>query len=218
MNQKTIFITAAALLVLAFGTGAVLYKRQQAEQAGLHAAANTAALARPASPTRGNPNAPVHIVEFLDPACETCAQFAPLVKEMMEAHPNQIRLTVRYAPFHPGSDQVVMLLEAARKQGKYWQALEGLLEAQPYWVVHHAAQVDSAWKIVDGLGLGVDMEQARRDAAAPAMAALVTQELQDAQTLNVTKTPEFFVNGKPLPSFGIAQLRQLVDEALAAAH
>ncbi len=27
-------------------------------------------------------------------------------------------------------------------------------------------------------------------------------------------TPEFFVNGRPLPSFGYEQLRKLVDDAL----
>jgi protein-disulfide isomerase len=33
--------------------------------------------------------------------------------------------------------------------------------------------------------------------------------------MNVTMTPEYFVNGKPMPSFGYEQLKQLVDEALA---
>jgi protein-disulfide isomerase len=32
--------------------------------------------------------------------------------------------------------------------------------------------------------------------------------------MNVTMTPEYFVNGKPLPSFGFEQLQTLVDEAL----
>jgi hypothetical protein len=46
--------------------------------------------------------------------------------------------------------------------------------------------------------------------------------LEDATTTplthaSVTMTLEFFVNGKPLPSFGYEQLRKLVDEALAAA-
>ena len=47
---------------------------------------------------------------------------------------------------------------------------------------------------------------------------MIAQDLADAQTLNVTKTPEFFVNGKPLPSFGYEQLKTLVDEALISAQ
>ena len=37
------------------------------------------------------------------------------------------------------------------------------------------------------------------------------QDLADAKTLNVRKTPGFFVNGKPLHSFGYNQLQELVE-------
>jgi protein-disulfide isomerase len=40
------------------------------------------------------------------------------------------------------------------------------------------------------------------------------QDLADAQALKVLKTPEYFVNGKPLPSFGLEQLQALVADAL----
>jgi protein-disulfide isomerase len=40
----------------------------------------------------------------------------------------------------------------------------------------------------------------------------------DARKMNVTKTPEFFVNGRPLPSFGFDQLQALVAEELAIAR
>ena len=52
--------------------------------------------------------------------------------------------------------------------------------------------------------------------AAPEISQVIAQDIEDAQTLNVTKTPEFFVNGKPLPSFGYEQLKTLVDEALSS--
>jgi hypothetical protein len=37
------------------------------------------------------------------------------VKKMMAANPQDIRLSVRYAPFHPGSQEVVKVLEATRR-------------------------------------------------------------------------------------------------------
>jgi len=52
---------------------------------------------------------------------------------------------------------------------------------------------------------------------APEIARIVEEDLADAKTLNVTKTREFFVNGKPMPSFGADQLKALVSDALAAA-
>src|SRR5450830_400589 len=139
MKQKNLFIAAAALLIIAFLVGAFYYRKQQAEQATQIASQNQVALARPDAPSFGNPDAPVHIVEFFDPACDTCREFYPMVKALMAEHPGKIRLSMRYAPFHPGSEPVVRALEAARKQGQFRQTLEALFNSQPDWVRNHTA-------------------------------------------------------------------------------
>ncbi len=215
MKQRNIFIAAAALLVAVFVAGALFYSSQKAGQAVQLAAKNQIALARAHAPSFGNPNAPVQIVEFFDPACGTCREFYPLVKKMMEANPGKIRLSLRYAPFHPGSDQVVKVIEAARRQGQFQSALETLFAAQDVWVINHTAQLPLIWAPLSALGL--DMERLKTDMNAPEVASLIAQDLSDAASLNVTMTPEYFVNGKPLPSFGYDQLKKLVDDALAGA-
>ncbi len=53
---------------------------------------------------------------------------------------------------------------------------------------------------------------------APEIAQRIEQDLKDAKTLNVTKTPKFFVNGRPLPTFGLEQLQNRVKEALKSAY
>ncbi len=216
MNQKVLFALALAALLGAFALGALIYKTQQGEQAVQTAERNRANLVRMHSPTLGKADAPVEIVEFLDPACETCRAFYPAVKQMMAANPDRIRLVLRYAPFHNGSDKVVAVLEAARKQGKLWPALEALLAAQAAWAPNHRPQVELVWRHLEGLGL--DLERVRADMQAPEIARVIAQDVEDARALNVTKTPEFFVNGKPLPSFGYEQLKGLVDQALASAR
>jgi len=212
MKQKSIFTLAAVLLIAAFIAGAFFYKNQKTEQAAQLAAKNQTALVRADAPSFGNADAPVHIVEFFDPACGTCREFYPLVKNLMAAHPGKIQVSVRYAPFHPGSDQVVKVMEAAHKQGKFQQTLEALFASQAVWVQNHTAQVDLIWSPLGGLGL--DMERIKSDMNSPEIARTIAQDLADAKTMNVTMTPEFFVNGKPLPSFGFEQLQTLVDEAL----
>ena len=212
MKQKTLFLVASILLLVGFAAGMFIYNQQQQEAANQLAAANRAALLRMHAPSLGKADAPVVIVEFLDPACETCAAFYPRVKELMAAHPDKIRLVLRYAPFHPGSDKVVAVLEAARRQDKFWPALEALLANQNGWTQNHTAYADRTWKYLDGLGL--KMEQMAFDITAPEIAGVIEQDLADARSLKVTKTPEFFVNGKPLPSFGFAQLQALVEQAL----
>ncbi|AXK38676.1 DsbA family protein [Crenobacter cavernae] len=216
MKQKTLFIVAAVVLLLAFLGGALAYKGEKRDQSAQLADLNREALVRMHSPTLGKADAPVAIVEFLDPACETCRAFYPRVKEMMAANPDQIRLVLRYAPFHEGSDKLVAVLEAARKQGKFWPVLEALLTAQADWAPNHTAQTDLVWKHLEGLGL--DLAKMQADMNSPEIASVIAQDIEDARTLNVTKTPEFFVNGKPLPSFGYEQLKALVDEALLSAQ
>jgi protein-disulfide isomerase len=216
MTRTLTFVLAAVALLAVFALGTLIYQSRQGEQAASLAERNREHLIRMHSPALGKPDAPVVIVEFLDPACSTCRAFYPLVKDMMAANPDRIRLVLRHAPFHQGSDQVAAMLEAARKQGKFWQALEALLAAQPAWVLNHTARADLAWKHLDGLGL--NFEQLQADMAAPEIARIIAQDLEDARVLNVTKTPEFFVNGRPLPSFGYDQLKQLVGEQLAAAR
>jgi protein-disulfide isomerase len=173
-------------------------------------------LARFHSPSLGDANARVHIVEFLDPACETCRRFHPLVKRLMESHPGRIRLSVRYAPFHKGSEDIVRLLEAAKRQGRFWQTLEALFAAQPRWVVDHVARLDLAWSAVQGLGL--ELDRVKQDMKAPELTQVIRQDIEDAVKLNVTKTPEFFVNGRPMPRFGYEELETLVREALREAY
>jgi len=213
MKQKTIFAVTAIVLLLVFAAGALFYTGQKEKAANQLAETNRAALIRTHSPTLGKADAPVVIVEFLDPACETCREFYPLVKQLMADSPDKIRIVLRYAPFHAGSDKVVAMLEAARRQGKFWVALETLLANQASWTEHHAANPERAWMHLDGIGL--NMEKMALDMNSPDTASVIAQDLADAKTLNVTMTPEFFVNGKPLPSFGFNQLKELVDQALA---
>ncbi|HUX31208.1 MAG TPA: thioredoxin domain-containing protein [Thiobacillus sp.] len=214
--KKTLFISAAVILLLAFVGGAIFFGAEKAEQAGQRVDKNQSVLVREHSPTLGHADARVEIVEFIDPACGTCRHFYPLVKEMLAAHPDRIRLVLRYAPFHQNADYVVALVEAAGKQGKYWETLETLLAAQDDWVMNHAVQPEQVWRHVEGLGL--DLAQLRSDMDAPEIARLIAQDLEDANTLKVTQTPEFFVNGKPLPSFGYEPLKKLVDETLASEY
>jgi protein-disulfide isomerase len=216
MNRKFLFIGSAAVLLTVFVVGTLMYKSQKTEQSTQAVASSQANLVRFYSPTLGNPEAKVHIVEFLDPACETCRAFFPYVKQIMAANPDRIRLSIRHVPFHNGSDYVVKVLEAAKKQGKYWQALEAVLASQASWAVNHTAQPDRVWRALEGAGL--NLEQVKMDMNAPDVTQRLEQDLKDAKALKVTKTPEFFVNGRPLPSFGLEQLQDAVKEALQTAY
>ena len=218
MNNETGGINKGALALLGVGilvAGAValfVFGDGNAQPEQDVDAARAAALASEHSPTIGDPNAKVHIVEFLDPACETCALFYPMVKGWMKEVPGQIRLTVRHVAFHDGAEHAVKILEASRKQGKYWETLEALLRSQSQWVHHHKVQPDLIEPAIADVGL--DMDQLRADMNSIEVLRRMEQDKQDSIFLKVSATPEYFVNGRPLPSFGQQQLANLVREEL----
>ena len=216
LKRGQLFVIAAVILLLAFVAVGLIYKNQKANEAAEAYQRNKSTFVRDHSPTLGNASAKVEIVEFFDPACETCKEFAPLVKKLMAANPDRVRLIVRYAPFHQGSDYVVKILEAAKLQGKFWETLDAVFASQSSWAPNHRPQPQLVLNYIGGVGL--DIDRLSRDLNAPAIESIIQQDLTDAKTLNVTMTPEFFVNGKPLPSFGADQLKDLVVDALDTAY
>ena len=196
-----------ALLVATLLSGCGDSRPSQAEDQ-----ARQAALASEHAPTLGPADAKVHIVEFLDPACGTCAMFYPMVKGWMAEVPDGIRLSIRHVPFHDGVDYAVRVLEASRNQDKYWETLETLLASQRQWVNNHVVQPERVLPALAGVGL--DMEQLQADMNSAEVQQRMDKDRQDSKVLKVVATPEYFVNGRPLPSFGQEQLANLVREEL----
>jgi protein-disulfide isomerase len=212
MNRRWLVFGTVAAVVVAFAAGVTVFKDRSRQEATQASQASGDALIRQHSPVYGNPNAKVTIVEFFDPSCETCRAFYPIVKGMVNASFGQVRLVMRYAPLHKGSDTAVRILESARQQGKYWDALEKALADQPRWAAHGNPQPELIWESIADIGL--DLPKARAQASDPAIAELLKQDIADMQALKVTATPAFFVNGKPLQDFGAPQLKALVDQEL----
>jgi protein-disulfide isomerase len=181
---------------------------------------NTETLVRPDSPTLGAADAKVTVVEFLDPECEACAAFAPVVKKLLKDYDGKIRLVVRYMPLHPNSLSAATFTEAAGEQGKYWQAQEMLFQRQPEWGTKHGPQSTAAPTDINTLfrkyamELGLDLDKMDAAFAENRYQAKIQRDLKDGQSLGVRQTPTFFVNGRRLVRFSEADLRALVEEEL----
>ena len=218
MKKPTIVIAFALVVALVFGGGAYYYKAQQAQEISKLAGAEESVFVRAASPSLGAESAKVQVVEFFDPACESCRMMFPYVKSLMRANDGKLRLTLRYATFHEGSDYVVKVLEAARMQGQdiYWKSLEAVLANQPTWAEHGRPNPQLVWDYLGGTGL--DIEKAKQDMNDARIAELLKQDAKDLATLKVNKTPSFFVNGKSLKEFGPNGLRAQVENEIRTAY
>jgi protein-disulfide isomerase len=212
-NRNGIVAVVTGVLVIAVVAATFLYQSDDVQPSQDEVSPRLAALASEHSPTIGDPDADVHIVEFLDPACGTCALFYPMVKQWIAEMPADLRLSVRHVAFHSGADYAVKILEASRNQNKYWETLEALLMSQREWVENHVVQPDNIAPVIANVGL--DMEQLMADMNSVQVMQRMEQDKNDAIALKVSATPEYFVNGRPLPSFGQQQLADLVREELS---
>jgi protein-disulfide isomerase len=123
-------------------------------------------------------------------------------------YPEDVRVVVRYAAFHGGSEEAIRLLEAARRQGKFEQTLSALFDRQEEWASHAAPNVEHIWKIA--ADVGVDVKRAQRDAQDAEVDAMLRQEAQDIYALKVDRTPTFYVNERPMMKFSPEHLQELV--------
>jgi len=164
----------------------------------------------------GNKNAKVTIVEFFDPACESCRAFYPLVKQQIKQYKGKVKLVARPAAFHRNVDQVVAALEASKIQNKFWDALHVVFYYQSSWTLNHTADVNLVYPYLQDIG--VDIDKLKIDMKSQSVADIMQKDAQDAKVLRVLKTPTFFVNGQVLDQFGAEPFKTLIAEQVKLAY
>jgi protein-disulfide isomerase len=203
-----------ALLVVSAGFYLRSQERKQTEVVARQPSGDDSALVRPHSRSLGPKNAKVTVVEFLDPECESCRAIYPIVKLLLGKYSGQVRLVVRYMPFHGNAVLAASALEAAGEQGRYWEMLDTLFENQPRWGNHHQPRPELIPELAEQIGL--DMGAFKRSLDSGAHRRVIEMDQADGRSLGVTATPTFFVNGKRLDSLGLEPLEQLIVQELAA--
>ncbi len=210
-------IVVAVIAAAYFGAG---YYRESAQTDRKPTIGANSALVRDDSPTLGSPDAKVTIVEFLDPECESCAAFSPVLKKILKDYDGQARLVVRYMPLHPNSLRAASFTEAAGEQGKYWQAQDLLFQKQPEWGERHGPPTSAPKPDVDALfekygqQLGLDTDKLNAALRENRYTAKLERDKRDGQSLGVRQTPTIFVNGRKLARLTDADLRSLIDDEL----
>lgn len=217
-KEIKILVLIGAFVVIAAFLGSRYY--QESLQSERKSTAMNSSLVRPDSPSLGLADAPITLVEFLDPECESCRAFYPVVKRILKDYDGKLRLVVRYMTFHQNSALAATFTEAAGEQGKYWEMQETLFRRQPEWGERHgephAIPRVSPAPLFEKYAteLGLDVEKIKSAVAQNRYAAKLERDRSDGQSLGVTQTPTFFVNGRRLARFNEQDLRSLIDEEL----
>ena len=208
MKNSHILISTTILIAVVFGGAIVFFKKEQPPEIPR---VSQERLVKAYSPTLGNADAKVTLVEYLDPECESCAAFYPTVKGLVNEYKDQVRFVVRYMLFHENSKLAAQATEAAGKQGKYFE-MQGQLFYKKDWTHQKTPQTEKFEQIAKELGL--DLEKFRIDMKDPQTLANIEMDFSEGPSFGVQGTPTIFVNGRILGELSYKALKALIEEEL----
>ena len=166
-----------------------------------------------ADPTRqrGNPYAPVHIVEFSDFQCPYCRRAQPVLAAVLAKYGDQVSHSFRDFPLrdiHPRAQETAEAARCAGEQGKFWEYHKLLYE--------NFGQLARENLVAHAQALQLDLAKLQACIESQKYAAEVEKDLQLGLRSGVSSTPNFFINGiavvgaQPLSAF-----ERVIDAELA---
>lgn len=176
----------------------------------------------PLSPTdhlRGNPNAPVVILEYSDLECPFCKVFHQTMLQVMQAYGDQVAWVYRHLPLdrHPKAQTEAEATECVAELGgedKFWQYLDAIFAITP-----SNNGLDLAQLPILAESLGIESAALENCLASGRHAARVDADASNAVAAGGTYTPfSIMITGTGPVELGGAipfeQIRALIDEAL----
>ena len=210
MQNKKLVLSSILVLVLIFLGLGYFYKNSEVKKEELQTKSNSNSLIRDHSITFGDNKKNISVVEFLDPECESCALFHPIMRKLYKEYHEDIQLVVKYIPNHQNSKFAIKILEASRVQNKYEEVLDVIFEKQPLWAQHNNEKPELLWEFLSVIP-ELDINKLKEDSKDPQIDKIMDIDTQDANQLNVRGTPTIFVNEKRLSVLSQKDLFDLVE-------
>jgi Na+/H+ antiporter NhaA len=140
---------------------------------------------------RGNPDAPVTLVEYGDFECPYCRNAEPIIRRLLEGAGKELRYVFRHLPLsdvHNNAQLAAEAAEAAGAQGRFWDMHDRLFDHQDQLTPGDLRRHASA--------LGLDLERFEHDLRHHRHAPRVAEDVSSADASGVSGTPTFFINGR----------------------
>ncbi len=160
------------------------------------------------TPTRGNADAKVFLVEFSDFQCPACKAAKPAVDAVVTQYKDKLVFGYRYFPLdqHPFGMKAAMAAETANRQGKFWEMYDVLFANQEKF--SDSIFTDLAKQ------LNLDMDKFTKDLADNTIKQKIEQDRSYGSQIGVNATPTFFLNGKKLDLTSFGDIKKAVEEAV----
>lgn len=167
---------------------------------------------------KGNPQASVVLIEYLDFECPVCASYDPVMKQLIEEFGEQVLFVERYFPLigHKNAMNAALAAQAAHNQGQYEKMHDLLFTKQGEWGDKQFTEMNIFFAYAKEIGL--DEEQFKTDMTAKETRERVERDLNAGRQLGVNSTPTFFLAGEKIPNpRNIEDFRTLINAALLKA-
>ncbi len=215
MKNKNLVAIALIIIVAVFGTAMYVFNSSETQKAKEVTTFqyDKKPFVREYSPSFGDNEKGIYVVEFIDPECESCAIFNNVIKDFYKQYYKDIKLVVRYLANHKNSDYAIKIIEAARLQDRYLEVLDLVYKKQPLWAQHNNEKPELLMEFLKEVD-GLDMEKLKADMQNVEIEKRINLDRVDATTLQVTGTPTIFINGKKLQRLSPDSLEDLyISEA-----
>jgi protein-disulfide isomerase len=186
------------VIAVAVAAGAAVYLSRQPDEPANTSAAPTHVDIKGGGHFRGPANASVTLVEFGDYQCPSCGAYHPLVKEVLNRYPQQVRLEYHHFPLitvHPNTMLASQAVEAAGDQGKFWEMHDAVFEHQNDWA---GSPNPEPVFITLATGLGLDINKFMQGLRSPEIQQRILKDVERGQDARVEATPTFFINGEQI--------------------
>ena len=139
---------------------------------------------------RGDPNAPITIVEFADYQCPYCKQAETAVAQVLEKYSGQVNIAFRDFPLtsiHPYAEKASEAAQCAAQAGKFWEFHDALFASQ--------SKLDESNLLAIAQTTGLNPQSFRSCLASGESRPHVSRDQEDGRKAGISSTPGFFVNG-----------------------
>lgn len=174
----------------------------------------------PSNHVVGAGNKKVTLTEYGDFECPACKAYYPLVKQVKETYGDDITFQFRHFPLvqiHPNALLASRAVEAAGKQGKFFEMHDLMYENQDAWKTQPTVNT-----VFESFAerLGLNMIQYKADVTAESTAATINADIKEGQKVGANSTPTFVINGKKINENpkSFEEFKKLIDEAIAQAN
>jgi len=169
--------------------------------------------AQPSSHLEGTSPSGVTLVEYGDYQCPYCGQYFPLVKQVQAEFADKIVFQFRNFPLvslHPNAFAGARAAEAAALQNKFWEMHDLLYENQTQW-----SSATDPTTLFQGYAqqLGLNTTQFQTDYASSKVNDTINADMAKGNSLGITGTPTFFIDGKKVEIGGSVQAFEKVINA-----